>query len=168
TFSRSPPSCGRLTIAVTALTSPAVPPFYIISFPVGGTPVTSVIGTNASALEWTVSHPVGTQLLLTVVDSQGISGGISDSPLFTVVAGETTQCLPAPDTRSPFTVAANSSGTLATCAPWGLAITGGTPPYNVTVAKAGAADVTNVTLGPTDSVYTYINRAEPGGVMIGA
>ncbi|KAJ7198945.1 hypothetical protein GGX14DRAFT_328910, partial [Mycena pura] len=165
--STSPPSCGTLALAVTPRTSPGVPPFYMMAFAVGGTPVTSFIGTNASALEWTVSHPVGTQLLLGVVDSRGTSGGI-DAPLYTVVAGESTQCLPAPDTRPAFTVTANATGTLATCAPWRLAIAGGTPPYNVTLAAGNSSDVTNVTLGPVDSVFTYINRADPGSPMIGA
>ncbi|KAJ7194413.1 hypothetical protein GGX14DRAFT_377989, partial [Mycena pura] len=132
-----------------------VPPFYMMAFEVGGTPDTSFIGTDASALEWTVSHP----LLLGVVDSRGISGGL-DPSLYT--------CLPAPDTRPPFTVSANVSGTLDTCAPWDLTIQGGTPPYNITLAAANAPDVTNVTLGPIDSAFTYINRADPGTVLIGA
>lgn len=37
----------------------AVPPFYMISFPIGGIPMTTLIGSDPDLLEWTVEHAVG-------------------------------------------------------------------------------------------------------------
>ncbi|KAF7378227.1 hypothetical protein MSAN_00247500 [Mycena sanguinolenta] len=162
--STSLPSCQTFPISVKSLTGHGVPPFYMMAFAVGGTPITTLIGTNASDLAWTVQHPIGTQLLLAVVDSLGNSGGV-DTPLYTVIEGAT-ECLPPAIARPPFTITSNVTDTLTTCQPWGLTIHGGTPPYNVTLAALNASDVTNATLGPHDITLTYINRAEPNTQMI--
>ncbi|KAJ7813931.1 hypothetical protein B0H14DRAFT_2182083, partial [Mycena olivaceomarginata] len=161
-------TCQTFPIAVYNLSTHAhgIPPFYIMAFPVGGSPITSFIGTDPSNLTWTVRHPAGTRLLLGVVDSAGNSGGV-DVPLYTVIEGATTQCIPPAVAAAPFNVTANVTDVLTTCQPWGLTIRGGTPPYNVTLAALNATEMTNVTLGPNDTVFTYINRAEPGTQMIG-
>ncbi|KAJ6470553.1 hypothetical protein DFH09DRAFT_1294352 [Mycena vulgaris] len=167
TFSTSLPSCRNFSIEASPRKAHGIPPFYMIAFAVGGKPSTTFIGTNESNLWWTVRHPVGTQLLLGVVDSQGNSGGI-DVPMYTVTAGANTQCIPAATPSEPsFTISANVTGTLTTCQPWGLTIQGGAPPYNVTLATLNSSDVTNVTLGANDSFFTYINRAVPNTQMIG-
>ncbi|KAJ6556186.1 hypothetical protein B0H19DRAFT_903678, partial [Mycena capillaripes] len=142
------------------------PPFYMIAFAVNGTPSTSFIGKNESNLTWIVRHPVGTQLILGVVDSQGHSGGI-DAPLYNVTEGSTTQCIPAPPAEAPFTIRANVTDLLNTCQPWGLTIEGGTPPYNMTLVPMNSPNTTNVTLGAQDSVFTYINRMAPGTQLLG-
>ncbi|KAJ7720141.1 hypothetical protein B0H14DRAFT_2642758 [Mycena olivaceomarginata] len=138
--------------------STGVLPYYIMAFPVSGTPMTSLIGTDASALEWTVVFPVGTLLLLGVVDSLGTSGG-----------GSRTQCIPS-DSRPAFTITSNlnSGSTLSTCDGWQLSIQGGTPPYKVTLAPSNSADVVNVTLGPNDSVFNYLNQSPPGSQLLAA
>ncbi|KAJ7167160.1 hypothetical protein C8R43DRAFT_984400 [Mycena crocata] len=158
-------SCERMRIKAKPLIKNGIPPFYMIAFAVGGTPITTFIGTNASDLAWTVQHPVGTQLVLGVVDSEGTSGGI-DPPLYTVIEGEETQCIPAMAQESEFTLSANVTDALSTCQPWGLVIRGGTPPYNLTFAALDAPDATNVTLGPEDAGFTYINRVPPQTQMI--
>ncbi|KAF8188462.1 hypothetical protein K438DRAFT_1833598 [Mycena galopus ATCC 62051] len=144
----------------------AVPPLYMMAFAVDGTPSTSFIGTNQSNLTWTVNYPVGTQLVLGVVDSLGHSGGI-DSPVYTVTDGATTQCVPATTPEPGFKISGNVTDVLQTCQPWGLTIEGGTPPYNITIAQMNSPNVTNATLGPIDTVFTYINRMEPGNQLIG-
>ncbi|KAF7341455.1 PARP catalytic domain-containing protein [Mycena venus] len=148
--------------------STGVPPYYMMAFPVSGRPMTSLIGTDASALEWTVAFPVGTLLLLGVVDSLGTSGGI-DTGVYTVVGGSTTQCIPS-DSRPTFTITSNltSGSTLSTCDGWQLSIQGGTPPYKVTLAPSNSADVVNVTLGPNDSVFNYLNQSPPGSQLLAA
>ncbi|KAJ7712847.1 hypothetical protein B0H16DRAFT_1623429 [Mycena metata] len=148
--------------------STGVPPYYMMAFPVSGTPMTSLIGTDASALEWTVAFPVGTLLLLGVVDSLGTSGGI-DTGVYTVIGGSTTQCIPS-DSRPAFTITSNltSGSTLSTCDGWQLSILGGTPPYKVTLAPSNSADVVNVTLGPNDSVFNYLNQSPPGSQLLAA
>ncbi|KAJ7676627.1 hypothetical protein DFH06DRAFT_1034040 [Mycena polygramma] len=158
-------SCKSLLLEADALPggNNGVPPYYMMAFPVNGTPITTFIGTNESNLSWQPQFPAGTQLLLGVVDSQRNTGGI-DIPLYTVIAGDT-QCIP-PTPQSDFVVTANVTDELTTCQPWGLKIQGGLQPYNVTIAALNSTTVTNVTLGPTDSVFTYINRADPGSQMI--
>ncbi|KAJ7253602.1 hypothetical protein C8J57DRAFT_1722471 [Mycena rebaudengoi] len=159
------PTCRTFPMGAGPRKSHGVPPFYMIAVAVGGAPITSFIGTNESDLSWTVSHPLDSQLVLWMVDSQGNSGGVP-SQLYTVTAGASTQCISSPTAPTTFTVKANVSDAVNTCQPWGLTISGGTPPYNVTLAASPG--VTNVTLGPNDSVFTYINRADPGNQMIAA
>ncbi|KAJ7712839.1 hypothetical protein B0H16DRAFT_1246096, partial [Mycena metata] len=140
--------------------STGVPPYYMMAFPVSGTPMTSLIGTDPSALEWTVAFPVGTLLLLGVVDSLGTSGGIATG-VYTVVGiltgGSTTQCIPS-DSRPAFTITANltSGSTLSTCDGWQLSIQGGTRPYKVTLAPSNSADVVNVTLGKQRTRFSLV------------
>ncbi|KAJ7036958.1 hypothetical protein C8F04DRAFT_1093929 [Mycena alexandri] len=165
TVSTSLPSCQTFPITVTPLSAHGVPPFYMIAFAIGGAPITSFIGKNASTLSWQVQHPIGTRLLMTVIDSTGTSAGV-DSLVYNVTEGSTTQCLPPAVTEPSFNVTSNVTDTLTTCEPWGLTIRGGTPPYNVTLAALNAPVITNVTLGPTDSVFTYIDRADPNTQMI--
>ncbi|KAJ7912992.1 hypothetical protein B0H13DRAFT_2326757 [Mycena leptocephala] len=157
--SNSLPSCRTFPITVDPLTAHGVPPFYMIAFEVGGAPTTSFIGTNASNLAWTVRHPV---VLLGVVDSEGNSGGIDAL----CTPGRNNTVYPPCSAEPAFKITANVTDTLTTCEPWGLTIHGGTPPYNLTLAALNSPDVTNVTLGPNDSVFTYINRAYPGTQMI--
>ncbi|KAF7367861.1 hypothetical protein MSAN_00850600 [Mycena sanguinolenta] len=167
TVSASLPSCRSFPLAADARTANGTPPFYMMAFDVGGSPLTSFIGTNQSNLTWTVAHPVGSQLVLGMVDALGQSGGISPT-LYNVTAGATTQCVPPTVSEpTPFKISANVTDVLNTCQPWGLTIEGGTPPYNITLAELNLGNVTNVTLGPTDTVFTYINRMVPGGQVIG-
>lgn len=170
-LSTSLPSCRQFGIQVKpfdpANDTHGVPPFYMMSLPVGGTPEVSLLGTDESNLTWTVNQPVDSQLLLQVIDSQGSSGGVPPN-LFTVVAGQTTQCIPAASTEPAFTVEANVTTTLTTCQPWGIIIKGGVPPYNVTLAELNSPVVTNVTMGPVDDQFTFIDRADPNRQLIAA
>ncbi|KAJ6462083.1 hypothetical protein C8R45DRAFT_776092, partial [Mycena sanguinolenta] len=171
--STSLPPCQSLSLKADARAANGIPPFYMMAFAVGSTPSTSFIGTDQNNLAWTVTYPVGKSLLepyllvLGVVDALGQSGGI-DPPLYTVSDSATTQCVsPAlANPSSTFKISANVTHVLNTCQPWGLTIEGGTPPYNLTLAELDAGNVTNVTLGSTDTVFTYINRMAPGGQVI--
>ncbi|KAJ7075992.1 hypothetical protein B0H15DRAFT_865053 [Mycena belliarum] len=170
-LSQNIPACRDFPITVKpfnpANNTRGVPPFYMMAFAVGGTVTNSLIGTDEANLKWTVNQPVGSRLLLTVVDSQGSSGGVPPS-LFTVVDGQSTSCLPGPSSEPNFVVTANVTDTLNTCQPWGLTIKGGTPPYNVTLAAVNSPVVTNVTMGPTDDAFTFIDRADPGTQLLAA
>ncbi|KAF7346713.1 hypothetical protein MSAN_01809400 [Mycena sanguinolenta] len=166
--STSLPSCRNVSLEANSRTANGTAPFYMMAFPVGGTPSTSFIGTDQNNLTWTVTYPVGTQLMLGVVDALGQSGGI-DTPVYTVIDGATTQCVPPSlsDPTSGFKISSNVTDALNTCQPWGLTIEGGTPPYSVTLAELNSGNVTNATMGPTDTVFTYINKMPPGGQVIG-
>ncbi|KJA15469.1 hypothetical protein HYPSUDRAFT_48401 [Hypholoma sublateritium FD-334 SS-4] len=153
-------------IEVNATAPPmGVPPYYMISYAVGQTPVTSLIGSDN--LVFTVTQPAGSQLLLSVVDSLGNPGG-SPSQLITVIEGQTTQCVTTPPNDPPFTVSANVTGSLEACAPWGITITGGSPPYNITLTETGEPFVTNVTMPFGLNRFTFINRAVSNGQLVAA
>ncbi|KAF5378157.1 hypothetical protein D9615_007611 [Tricholomella constricta] len=177
--------CGSLSITLEAS---GKAPYYMMAFAVDGTPATSLIGTDSSKLAWVVnqpagksskydrkSHPLlksstlvlGSNLLLNVVDSAGSSGGTS-ALLYTVTAGESTECLPV-NTAVLFAMSSNATaGEISTCEPWGLLIKGGQSPYTVTLAALNSPSVTNVTMPAGDNLYTYINRASPNGSLLAA
>ncbi|KAF8155006.1 hypothetical protein K438DRAFT_360108 [Mycena galopus ATCC 62051] len=163
--STSLPLCEKFVLEADSRLSNGAPPYYMMAFAIGGMPITSFIGTNESDLTWTVNNPVGTQLVLGVVDSEGHTGGIAPT-LYTVTEGDTTGCV-RPTTSASFKVTANVTDVLNTCQPWGLAIEGGMPPYTVTIAGVNSPNVTNITGGLNDSLFTYINRISPGAQMIG-
>ncbi|KAI5900835.1 uncharacterized protein SCHCODRAFT_02608895 [Schizophyllum commune H4-8] len=141
-------------------------PYYMLAFPVNGTPTTQHIGDSVGQLSWTANHEPGTQLFLSVVDSNNATGGIPQSPYNIVAANGNTSCVPSSE-ETDFEVWSNlTSTTLETCQPWGLRIRGGSPPYTVYLMSLGATVITNATMGPDNDAYTYINRAGPGSQMI--
>lgn len=179
-----------------------IAPYYMISFPIGGIPVSTPIGSDPDNLSWKVTHPAGkcdnyyssherclilhpgSKLLLSVVDSTGGAGGVPTqlptviglsfiycigwcSNPFIFAEGQTTQCVSTPAESSPFTVKANVTSTLETCQPWGITVSGGTPPYKITLAQTGSFVVTNVTMPFGNNRFTFPNRALPGGSLIG-
>lgn len=139
----------------------------MMAFEVGGVPTTTLVGTDEKSLSWTVNHAPNAQLMLGMVDSNGSSGGIPPK-LYTVVTGQSMNCLVNPTSPTAFTVTSNLTDTVTTCQPWGLTIRGGTPPYVVTLAARNSPIVTNVTLGPLDDAFTYIDRADPDTDLIAA
>jgi hypothetical protein len=48
-----------------------------------------------------------------------------------------------------------------------MTIKGGLQPYVVSLATLDSPVVTNVTLGPLDDVFTYIDRADPNTQLVG-
>ncbi|KAF5350917.1 hypothetical protein D9758_010497 [Tetrapyrgos nigripes] len=165
------PSCIPLSITLSPFNpsnvTHGIPPFYMLGHEVGGTPRLTHIGDNESSLSWTVDHPVGTQLMLNVVDAQGSSGGIPPQ-LYTVVNGQTTNCIQSGNDTS-FTVTSNITmgAELNACAPWGLRIKGGVKPYNLTFAQLNSPNITNLTMVPPNADgYTYIQRGNPDHLLL--
>jgi hypothetical protein len=120
--------------------------------------------------------------MLGMVDANGSAGGIAPilysvigkvhclSPrnLYShLVAGTDKSCLPFA-LASNFVVKADISTTLSTCQPWSMTISGGVKPYTVTLAALDSPIITNVTMGPVDDLFTYINRANPGTRLAGS
>ncbi|KAF8193737.1 hypothetical protein BJ912DRAFT_229914 [Pholiota molesta] len=171
-LSTSIPTCFSLSIIVesfnnTTNVTTGTPPYYMIAFAVGKTPVTTFIGTDEKNLNWTVTEPAGSQLVLSVVDANGSAGGIQPR-MFTVNEGMNTQCVTTPTLTPAFTITSNVTGDLETCQPWGLTVNGGVPPYIVTLGALGSPVVTNVSMPLGDNMYTFINRAAPNRQLIGA
>lgn len=82
-------------------------------------------------------------------------------------ASSNTSCLPAAPSDSIARISPNVTSTLTTCEPWGLTITNGARPYNVIFSALNSPVITNVTMGPEDDVFTYIDRADPNGELLG-
>ncbi|KAK0200446.1 hypothetical protein DFS33DRAFT_157345 [Desarmillaria ectypa] len=143
-----------------------VPPFYMRAYEKGGGLITSLLGASESNLTWIVNNPVGSEILLNVIDANGSSGGNSPK-LFTVGTGLTTNCITERNDTT-FTVTSNVTGDLQPCQPWGLRIKGGIPPYNISLVQTNSPVVTNVTTLGDDDAYTYINRATSDQIMLAA
>ncbi|RDB22406.1 hypothetical protein Hypma_010518 [Hypsizygus marmoreus] len=155
--------CSSLPITIESTGGKA--PFYMMAFPSGGTPTTSLIGTGTTDLKWIVNQPSGSKILLNVIDSTGSSGGTS-AFLYTVATGPSKSCLAPPS--SSFSVSSNATTEISTCDPWGFVLKGGQSPYTVVLAAVDSPSITNVTLPAGDNAYTYINRAGPNGALIAA
>lgn len=66
------------------------------------------------------------------------------------------------------TVTSNVTDTLNTCDPWNILVGGGKKPYTLYLAALNAPTITIVKMGANDNLYTYINRAEPNTLLMGA
>jgi hypothetical protein len=172
-ISSSLTQCQTYAISVSPLNSSTAAvgtaPYYMLVFPSGGFPTTSFIGTDPKNLSWRVNHAAGTQLLLGMTDSTGVQSGGTATSLYTVsgsAAGDTS-CMPSAPTTS-LAVIGNVTKDLSTCKPWGLRVSGGTPPYNITLAAVGSPVVTNISLPSGDDVFTWIDRASPNTQILAA
>lgn len=83
-------------------------------------------------------------------------------------AGNDTSCLyTPPDSSTLASVHPNVTDTLTTCEPWGLTITGGKKPYTVVLSATNSPVTTNLTMGAQYDVFTYPDRADPNGQLMG-
>ncbi|KZT33466.1 hypothetical protein SISSUDRAFT_992993 [Sistotremastrum suecicum HHB10207 ss-3] len=123
------------------------PPFYIMAYEVSGIATCQEIGMDPDNLVWQVDHATGSQLLLEMVDANGVSGGVAPA-LYTI--------------QGTADVTAINS-----CDPLLLSFGGGTLPYSVTIVTSLGAAITNLTLGDEDNAYNWIDRADPDGILIG-
>ncbi|RPD58310.1 hypothetical protein L227DRAFT_193574 [Lentinus tigrinus ALCF2SS1-6] len=155
----------RLIPLNSSTTSLGVPPYYMMAYAEGGTTIVSHIGDDPDQLSWQVQNPKGSNLILTVVDSANSTGGFNTN-FFTVVDGDTSCQPPAP--TNPATVTPNVTTTIHTCEHWGLRVTGGVKPYQMSLVALSGQAVTNVTMGPDDEVFTFIDRANPGERLLAA
>ncbi|KAK7018094.1 hypothetical protein VNI00_018374 [Paramarasmius palmivorus] len=162
--------CSTHSIVVesfdTSDSSYGVAPYYMISYELGGTPKISSLGIDPNNLQWTVNHAAGKVLILSVVDSQGTAGGTG--PQVSVEAGDPNCTFQNADIPTDFTIVSNATNDIQTCEPWGIRISGGVKPYNLTLLPPSSPALTNITMGPTDDGYVYINRASPGSILVAA
>ncbi|KAL5518320.1 hypothetical protein ACEPAH_2 [Sanghuangporus vaninii] len=162
--------CGTYEISVVSQpgsTSFGVPPYYLMAWKADGVPTVSHIGSDRSSLSWQVNQASGSTLVLTVVDSRGMDGGI-DPYIYTVTDSNTTSnCLPSSPSTS-ITLAANvsTSESLETCEPLEVQISGGQKPYTVSIAVLDSIVVTNMTLNGNDDVLTWPNQAGPNKQLL--
>ncbi|KAF6744417.1 hypothetical protein DFP72DRAFT_1078791 [Ephemerocybe angulata] len=149
---------------VTKNDTHGIAPYYMMAFPVGGTPVTKYIGNSDTALVWEVSHAPGTKLLLTVVDSTGSFGGVPPR-MFDLVSP------PPVSFRNPL-LRPSRSPPISRQTDSKLASHGASRSReefrltNLSIAAVNSPVITNVTIPSGFDAFTYINRAEPNGQMI--
>ncbi|KAF8804099.1 hypothetical protein BYT27DRAFT_7108316, partial [Phlegmacium glaucopus] len=137
-------------------------PYSMMAFVLGGTPVKTFIGNDANNLIWLITEPVGKY----VVDANGESGDMPPD-IFTVTAGPTINPYTTTLSATPnLKMTTNVTGDLSTCQPWGITITGGVPPYAITLQAFNSSNVTIIPV--SDDRFTYINRVEPGTHLFGA
>ncbi|KZS92376.1 hypothetical protein SISNIDRAFT_111531 [Sistotremastrum niveocremeum HHB9708] len=142
----------------------AKPPYYMMAYEVGGIATSSPIGAVNNNLQWTVPYKSGAQLLLDIADSLGNTGGVGPQP-YPVVDGTSTNCHPSKE-DTDVTLSTDVTA-LTTCDPLVLNLGGGQTPYTISLVATNAPVVTNVTLGPEDNQYTWINRGTPGSSLLG-
>lgn len=88
--------------------------------------------------------------------------------LSAVIAGETTKCVVTPAKPDPpFTLTADVTGRLAACQPLGIQVSGGTPPYTITLAETNTPLVTNVSMSFDTEIFNYPHRAVPDAMLVG-
>ncbi|GJJ12942.1 hypothetical protein Clacol_007189 [Clathrus columnatus] len=143
-------------------TNPPVPPFYLFAYEQGGTTTVANLGSDVADLTWTVNHPSGTVLLITIIDSKGNSGGVGPEFFFVFSDGNSSCHNFVP---SPISVVANitsaSTKTVETCVPIQFQITGGQKPYTASIGITGAPSILNFTMGNNDDTLIWFNRAPP-------
>lgn len=123
--------------------------------------------------------------MLTMIDSNMSTGGVEpafynvtgkhilDGNLLVLyltfsAAGNSQSCLYTPPPASSLaSIEPNVTDVLTTCQPWGLTVKGGTKPYQIVLEALNSPVITNVTMGPDDDVFTFIDRADPNGYMMG-
>lgn len=126
--------------------------------------------------------------MLTILDSQQSTGGVSPTiynvtganipsvmyhalTLIVFLGGMDRSCLPAisSDMQPPVipSIISNLTGTVETCQPWGLTISGGAKPYQIVLSALQSTTITNSSMGTDDDVFTYIDRADPNELLMG-
>ncbi|GJE96424.1 hypothetical protein PsYK624_126210 [Phanerochaete sordida] len=143
-----------------------VAPYYMLAFEPGGVPTTSMIGHDRSNLWWQANHQRGSSLMLTMIDSNGSTGGVPQ-PLYDMTAGSNTSCLQSLPSSSAIVHANISAGNnLSTCDPLGITISGGQKPYTVFLAETDSPLLVVQTLSDDDDTFTYFNQYNPGWQII--
>ena len=77
-----------------------------------------------------------------------------------------TSCIPSPPSVK-VTITPNFTSPITSCQALGMQISGGKKPYTLTLTAVNSPVLTNVSLGAEDDTFTYINRADPGGQLMG-
>jgi len=156
-------SCSVFTFAVGAnpnATVQPVPPYTMLVYPADGIPQSLAAGDGSDPIKWKLTYAIGTQIIITFVDSNGLSGGTS--PITTVTSNSGgSKCSP-PTQNSDLSFDYSLDNPL-TCEATQFSINGGTPPYTLSIQKA-ADQTINITNISTNASWT--NSLEAGGAIM--
>ncbi|EGO23071.1 hypothetical protein SERLADRAFT_350011 [Serpula lacrymans var. lacrymans S7.9] len=164
--------CDVMNINISSLTNVSAAaagkaPYYLSAFESGGLVTTTELYMDSQWLRWQVNHKAGSELVLSMFDAEGNSGGVLDT-IFTVAGMSNSSCLaPSPAPLSPPTIVPNITDTLGTCQTWGLYVSGGSPPYTISMVVAGSTAITNYTVPQGVGLFSYINTSLPDKRVLG-
>ncbi|KAH8924087.1 hypothetical protein BT69DRAFT_1296656 [Atractiella rhizophila] len=167
--SRSFPSCGDVSIDIYPVDNPNPAPrapYYLLIYPIGGVPEVVTVGQAGTTFHWTANYAAGTQVLLAMADSNGISGGISTA-IYSVTSSANQSCLQTnPSPTSTETVTVPTEPNPPQCEDLSISWTNTqvSGPYTITIVRTGAAPV-NIT-GVTGTSYAWKNTIQTGGQAI--
>ncbi|KIK81565.1 hypothetical protein PAXRUDRAFT_155821, partial [Paxillus rubicundulus Ve08.2h10] len=125
--------------------------YYLLAFEPGGMATTSLVGLDASSLHWQVRYPAGSQLLLALVDSLGTSFGV----------------LPTPLTTTQPKISSSVFDHLVPCGTWDLSVSGGRAPYTVSIVSLGSGTIHKFSVPFGEVGFSYTNRGEIVGQVVG-
>ncbi|KAI0034684.1 hypothetical protein K488DRAFT_83748 [Vararia minispora EC-137] len=138
------------------------PPFYMMAVDVnGGTTTHKLEAYGDGGWAWAVDRDVGAQLLLSVVDANGASGGVS-SESWTVQPGERACAASTPFIPGLNVTAKVIQQAARQCQRPPLSVPGGTAPYTFTLLERGAHAL-NIT---ADFIPEFSSYAAPGSSII--
>ncbi|KAG2127600.1 uncharacterized protein EDB93DRAFT_201940 [Suillus bovinus] len=129
-------------------------PHTLLAFEAGGALTTTQIHEDGL---WQVNHPAGSQLLLALVDSFGNSGGVLPT-VFTVASGSS-DCLPALPTFAVSPTIITNVTRIEPCGSWQMSISGGIPPYTITLASPGASSLRHFAMPQEATLISFINSS---------
>ncbi|KAF8586764.1 hypothetical protein K439DRAFT_917258 [Ramaria rubella] len=141
------------------------PPYYFFAHEAAGITTVHSLGSDINNLTWTVDHAAGSQLVLSMADAAGNSGGVAPN-LYTVTSSGSTSCH-AQNPTSPVSITTNVTKSLQSCEILPIKVSGGTKPYTVTVTALASGAVTNFTLSSQFDTYNWVNRASPNAQLLG-
>lgn len=145
-------------------------PYYLLAIPPGGTPRRYEVGEDPDNLRWTPDFPVDTQVILSLVDSNGGAGGVGglleeNDGLYTISGSANTSCIQAESASPSFKASSVIQNSLEICDKWPIEVVGGIPPYSFTILQPTSPNITNVTNPVSDDAFVYINRATTGQLL---
>ncbi|PVF98681.1 hypothetical protein CPB86DRAFT_704632 [Serendipita vermifera] len=141
------------------------PPYTMIAYPESGIPTVDLLGSGDN-LSWTPRFPAGTKVLLSLVDSNGNSGGVAQET-DTIGSGTTTSCIPSTSTSSVrLSIEGPIGGTIQTCDTVPIHIEGGTKPYTVSIAVTNSGHTVNTTLTGDNDFFQWVARMGTGNSLI--
>jgi hypothetical protein len=161
--------CATLTLQTIPLNTGgpnnSVPPYTVASFEIGGVPDYQWnVSTNATNIPWTVRHPSGSQVLITIIDGKGNNAGFVNP--IPVGNGLNSSCLRPAPSNPPVLSNQNATDSIATCDHFSVSVTGGTPPYGAFIVGTTGTIITQWNSTSTATTTAVYQNFVSGGTQM--
>ena len=160
-----PTQCEDLPIIINGATAGNTisPPYFAFIYPVSGTPTIIPFGSQTSG-NLNIPYKSGTKIVIGFVDAFSKFGGWS--PVYTVASDSESESDCLSEVASPKLTLGLNTTEVTTCDVVGMTVSGGVPPYTVTVFPEGSvSSTTNTTLPTQDSYFAWVNTVQPASTM---